>query len=281
MIYQRDYNQMPALYDPDSPVTFDPALLDEDFVEYLNQYYRRCALAGADLYYNFCPINRMAVSGDADVQGYYEKLLTRLDFPVLGDPNNYIMDAEWFYDSNFHLNTPGSLIYTAQLTDDLKSAVGDTSPTPFEMPEKPAVPFLEGSGDNRDGDCFTYELLENGVHLTGLTEAGKGRESLILPTDYNGLPVISFSAEVFRGNMVIREITIPATVRSIVNDSFLGCSNLERIIMMAEVPNCSVGNGLLSGCQKAMIYTLTKESYLNYIVNYYWSQYASRTTYLQ
>lgn len=281
MIYPRDYNIMPAMYDPDSPVTFDPSLLGEDFVAYLNGYYADCYAAGAAVHYNFCPINRMAVAGDADIEGYYRKLLTELDFPVLGDPNNYIMDAEWFYDSNFHVNTAGSLVYTAQLTEDIKSAIGDASPTPFEMPDKPAVPFTQAEGDNRDADCFTYEILENGVHLTGRTEQGKGRESLVLPTSYNGMPVVSFSTEVFRGDVYIREITIPATVRAIQNDSFLGCSNLEKIIMDAEVPNSAVGSGLLNGCQNARIYTRTRESYLSYIVNYYWSQYASRTEYLQ
>ena len=279
MIYPREYNTMPALHDPDEPVTFDPELLQEDLLEYLNEYYAYCSDQGASVYYNFCPVNRMAVSGSADVEGYYRKLLTELDFPVLGDPNNYIMDAEWFYDSNFHLNTAGALVYSAQLTEDLKSAIGDSSPTPFEMPDKPAVPVTLAGGNNRDADCFTYEVRENGIHLTGRTAQGMQRESLVLPSDYEGLPVISFSPDIFMGDVYIREITIPATIRSIQNDSFLGCSNLEKIILTASVPNCSVGAGLLNGCQNARIYAPDKESYLSYIVNYYWAQYASRMDY--
>ena len=276
MIYPREYNILPDLYDPNTTVTFDPTLLEPELLAFLNDYHSHCSSVGAALYYNFCPVNRMAVSGTADIEGYYRRLLTELDFPVLGDPNNYIMDAEWFYDSNFHLNTAGSLVYSARLTDDIKSAIGDSSPTPFEMPEKPAVPVTYVDGDNRDAKCFTYEVLANGIHLTGRTEEGMHREALVLPTSYDGLPVISFSQELFRGDVYLKEITIPSTVRSIHNDSFLGCSNLQRIILTAEIPNCTVGSGLLNGCQNARILTPSKERYLNYIVNYYWAQYASR-----
>lgn len=281
MIYPREYNIMPALHDPDEPVTFDPELLDDELLDYLNSYHQYAASRGASLYYNFCPVNRMAVSGSADPEGYYRKLLTELDFPVMGDPANYIMDAEWFYDSNFHLNTAGSLVYTAQLTEDIKSVIGDSSPTPFEMPDKPPVPISETGGDNRDAHCFTYEVLENGIRLTGRTAEGMQRASLVLPSSIDGLPVIAFSPEVFRGDVYLEEITVPATIRSIQNDSFFGCANLRRIILTAEVPNCTVGTGLLNGCQNARILVPDKESYLSYIVNYYWAQYASRTEYPQ
>ena len=281
MIYPREYNIMPALHDPDEPVTFDPELLDEALLDYLNAYYRYCAGRGAALYYNFCPVNRMAISGSADIQGYYQRLMTELDFPVLGDPNNYILDAEWFYDSNFHVNTAGALVYSAQLTEDIKSVIGDTSPTPFEMPEKPLVPIATADGDNRDAHCFTYEVLEGGIRLTGRTAEGMGRTALVLPSVIDGMPVIAFSQELFEGDVYLEEITIPATVRSILNDSFLGCANLKKIILTAAIPNSSVGTGLLNGCQNARIILPDKDSYLSYIVNYYWAQYASRMDYLQ
>lgn len=280
MIYPREYNIMPFLHDPDEPVTFDPALLDDEFLDYLNDYYRYCAGRGAALYYNFCPVNRMAVSSSADISGYYQALMTELDFPVLGDPNNYILDAEWFYDSNFHVNTAGSLVYTARLTEDIKSVIGDTSPTPYELPEKPLVPIALTDGDNRDAHCFTYEILEGGIRLTGRTTEGMGRNSLVLPSVIDGMPVIAFSQELFEGDVYLEEITIPATVRSILNDSFFGCINLQRIILTAEIPNCTVGAGLLNGCQNARILLPQRDSYLSYIVNYYWAQYASRMEYV-
>lgn len=279
MIYQRSYNTMPHLYDPNEPVTYDPNLLQQDFLDYVNQYYGYCAVVGASMYYNFCPVNRMAVAGNADIEGFYRKLLTELDFPVLGDPENYIMDTEWFYDSNFHLNTAGALVYSARLTEDLKSAVGDSSPTPFEMPDKPPVTITLMEGDNRDADCFTYEITSAGIHLTGRTDQGLQRASLVIPSAINGISVISFSADLFRGDVYLEQVTIPASCRSIQDNSFLGCGNLRQIILIAEIPNCTVGTGLLNGCQNARILTPSRESYLNYIVNYYWAQYASRMDY--
>ena len=281
MIYPREHNVLPDLYDPNEPVTFDPDLLQPDFLDYLNDYYQYCSSIGAALYYNFCPVNRMAVSGNADIEGFYRKLLTELDFPILGDPQNYLMDGEWFYDSNFHLNTAGSLVYTAQLTEDVKSAVGDSSSTPFELPDKPIAPMTRADGNNRDADCFTYEVRENGIHLTGRTPEGMEREELILPSSYDGIPVVSFSPELFAGDVYLRQITIPATVRTIYDGSFFGCGNLQRILLEAATPNCTVGTGLLNGCQNARIITPGKDSYLSYIVNYYWAQYASRMDYVE
>lgn len=276
MIYPRDYNVMPGLYDGDDLVDFDPELLGGKLLDYLNEYYAYAYTRGAAVCYNFCPVNKMAVTGTADIQGFYRRLLDRLDFPVLGNPENYILDAEWFYDSNFHLNTAGALVYTARLTDDVKSILGDTSPTSFEMPEKPLPPVTAAEGDNSDGEYFTYEVIDGGVTLTGLTQEGRRRERLVLPTSYSGVPVVSFSETLFQGNVFLRELVIPATVRTIHNNSFFGCSGLERIVMEAETPVCTVGAHLLDGCQSATIYTPSYESYLKYTVNYYWSQYSSR-----
>lgn len=276
MIYPRDYNVMPGLYDADALIDFDPELLGGDFLDYLNDYYAYAYGRGAAACYNFCPVNKMAVTGAADIRGFYRKLLAELDFPVLGSPENYILDAEWFYDSNFHLNTAGSLVYTARLTDDVKSLLGDASPTPFEIPEKPVPPVTDAQGDNSDGAYFTYETIAGGLNLTGLTEEGRRRERLVLPTSYDGVPVISFSETLFQGNVFLRELVIPATVRTIRNNSFFGCSNLERIVMEAETPVCTVGAHLLDGCQSAVIYAPSYDSYLKYVVNYYWSQYSSR-----
>lgn len=279
MIYPREHNIMAGLYDENDLVDFDPGLLDDDFLAYLNDYYAYAYSRGAAVCYNFCPVNKMAVTGTADIPGFYQTLLSELRFPVLGDPENYILDAEWFYDSNFHLNTAGSLVYTARLTDDVKSILGNTSPTPYEVPEKPIPPVSAAEGDNSSAQYFTYEVIEGGINLTGLTKEGQRQERLVLPASYDGVPVISFDETLFQGDVFLKELVIPVTICTIRNNSFWGCSNLERIVMEAKTPVCTVGAHLLDGCQSAMIYTADHDSYLKYTVNYYWSQYSARIAY--
>ena len=46
----------------------------------------------------------------------------RLGLPVLVGYPDAVMDAEWFYDSNNHLNTAGAQRYTAALLEKLAAA---------------------------------------------------------------------------------------------------------------------------------------------------------------
>ena len=278
MTYARPYNVMPGLCDASNPVRFDSALIGEGFLDYLDSYDSRAYAQGAAVGYNFCPMNALATD-TAGMEEFYAFLNDSLSFPILGAPQDYIFDAEWFYDSNFHMNTAGSVVYTAQLVRDLKLAVGDTSPTDIELPAKPQAPEWPTEGEAEDAACFTYAETATGVTVTGLTEQGRGRASLTIPSVYGGRPVQSFAAEVFQGNAALRELTVPATVTAIYGYSFRGCTSLERIVMQAEEPNCAVDGNLLAGADGASVVVADRDAYLRYVVNYYWAQHASRLTY--
>ena len=158
-------NIMPEEYDPDLPVYFDSGILTQEFADYLNDYARRLGKKGAALYYHFCPVNELSAScragaddgqvsgaeasasasaeapasadtstsdkasAEASAQNFYADLDSILDFPVLGDPRASLMEAGWFYDTNFHLNRAGKTAFTRQLIRDIKAALGDTSAT--------------------------------------------------------------------------------------------------------------------------------------------------------
>ena len=101
-------------------------------------------------------MNAAAVTGDPDA--YYDFLRGQLDFPILGDPHSCILDPEWFYDTNFHLNESGRQLNTRNLTRDLKAQLGDTTPTEIAVPDPPAPATAETAlGDNSDADCFTFQ----------------------------------------------------------------------------------------------------------------------------
>ena len=47
------------------------------------------------------------------------------------------MEAEWFYDTNFHLNTAGKRVNTIQLIRDIKAMLGDDTAVTVTLPSMP------------------------------------------------------------------------------------------------------------------------------------------------
>lgn len=252
MTFDRSCNIMPQMYDAQTMISFSPDLIKEEFIAYLNEFYQTCLCKGAQVYYNFCPVNRLAVlSRENEIEMFYIQLNEGLKFPILGNPSNYIFDEEWFYDSNFHMNTAGMVVYSKQLLEDLKLAAEIDSVTKVELPEKPTVVSDTKTNDKPDEELFLCEQIGNSYQITGVTEKGSKME----------------------------ELRIPTSVSSIRGKSFENCSNLKRLIIEAKNPDCAVDAHLLDGIENTKIILTDYESYLNYAVNYYWSQYAQQMSY--
>ena len=137
-------NVMPELYDPTMPVSFDPDIIQTEYMEYLNRFAKAAEGKGAEVYFCFCPANRLAVNDSNSVSQYYDYLSDHLTFPLIGNPENSVMDELWFFDTNFHLNQSGRIAYTRQLIRDLKAWRADASVTDIEIPPQPSpAPFAE------------------------------------------------------------------------------------------------------------------------------------------
>ena len=280
MIYDRPHNIMDGGYDKGNLICYDTAIVQAAFLDYVNEYHEYVTAQGATLLYAFSPVN---VSGldpattEGDVDKFYQYLSEQLDCPVIGDPYDYMMDCEWFYDSNVHCNTAGAIVYTRQLTKDIKVYLGDVTPTGIEIPDKPALPEAEQPtvGDNQDAQYFTYEEVDGGVQITGLTEEGTKQTALIVPTAYNGVAVTGFTATAFAGNTVIEEIRIQRNIRLIEDASFSGCTNLKALYMAeGEAPSrCKVGMRFLEGAEGLKVY-VENDKLVDYLNDYFWSRYS-------
>ena len=137
-------NIMPGYYDPSVTVSYDPAILEDAFAERLRSYAAHAHKKGAEVYWYFCPANRLAVDASASPEDFYDFLYETLDFPILGDPANAVMDEAWFFDTDFHLNSAGRTVFTVQLIRDLKAYLGISSPTDIALPAAPALPVSGG-----------------------------------------------------------------------------------------------------------------------------------------
>ena len=222
----RATNTMPGGFDPTQPISFAPEVLDEDFAATLNDFAAKAAEQGAKVCFRFAPMNRSALD-DTDPDAFYDHLRTHLHFPILGDPNRSILDSGWFFDTNFHLNAAGAVYFTCGLLDDLKILLGDTTPNPIALPVLPApAPTERYVGNDRDAACFRYEAVSGGWQLAGLTEDGTNRTELVLPTTYQGQPVLSMAENLFENNTTLRRVTVQPNLSVLPDGLFRGCSNL-------------------------------------------------------
>jgi len=270
------YNIMEDGYDVNTPIYLNKKVINTEFIDYLNQYASEAESRGATVWYHFCPMNKLAVQNPENADGYYDYLQKKLDFYIIGNPNQSIMDMEWFYDTNFHLNSSGKIVNTNQLIRDIKAMLEDSSATGITLPQKPEILMsLEITGDNSDEDCFTYEINNGEMQLTGLTEKGKQRETLIVPVSHEKMTVTKISEEIFAGDENVKTIVLQENITSIEDSAFKDCKNLTSIKLLNLNPGeCSVGQKLLEGTNASIV--VDEKAVTDYKLNYFWSVYSNR-----
>lgn len=289
MIYERAGNAMALGYDTTDPIELTADYISGDFIEYVNQFTTKVITKKACVCMSFAPMNKLAITDLSEqvVYEWFSFLNNSFDCEVISDPWDYILEDGWFYDNNYHLNNAGAVIRSESLAKDLMRFLGCDSVVSWDLPEMPES-IYEGGGDTmheqNDAECFTYETLTNsdgeavGVEVVGLTDSGKKKKQLYVPSEYGGLPVILISADVFAGNTLLEEITIPSSVSSIQDYSFVGCSALRIIhllhttapLVIAEHPFDNFSGEVLSGLK---IYVSDKAIYQTAGCMDYWSKY--------
>lgn len=256
MIYERTGNAMALGYDTGNPVDLAEVSFEAEFLEQVTQYCKTAEDKKAQVLMSFSPVNRGAMAS-ADADAVYEYFLRcREAFPcrIISDPNDYIMDSGWFYDSNFHLNTAGTQVRTYQLANDLLNYFGYFKALEFELPEMPK-PIAEAEISETDTSDFLFQPLgENGYIVSGITDDGKEKSSLTVPSSYEGKPVVGFTVDAFAGHTALVELTLPGTVESIPDGAFYGCTNLIRLVLLHSQSTPTVGGQLLDGTENLTIY---------------------------
>lgn len=276
----RACNIMAGGYDLGTGVDFSEELPTRDMLDYINDCTRRCQKAGAKLYVTGCPINALAVpkGSEAAQAAYLQRLSTQLHCGLLGGAALCILDSGWFYDTNFHLNSAGAVVYTIRLAELLKAELGMDGETGIELPQMPEpAAQLANEGDCSDADCFLFAFDERtaSAWVEGLSEAGKDAQTLTVPTHVRGMQVVGIAANAFAGNETLCQIVLQPGIRWLEDGAFRGCSRLASVVLAGISPSsCSVGSGLLDGCAARI---LVDGSRLGaYRANYFWSVLAER-----
>ncbi len=268
-------NVMPGGYDASTPIRFETDMVTEGFARRVRTYARAVKERGAVLWYGFCPMNSLAAQGTEDMDNFYAALQEKLGVPLSGDPHDFLLAGEWFYDTNFHPNASGKTVYTRALTRSIKAMLGDSSPTEIALPAMPEMAGAERwDGDDSDGACFTYEEGAGTLTVTGLTREGMERTALTVPSAWEGQPVSAIGPNAFSGAKGLKQIIIQPNIGTVADGAFGGCEGLECIVMGSDMPSaCRVGQGLLSGTQ-ARIY-VPEDALSAYRTDYFWSAHAA------
>ena len=286
MTFERPYNIMAGGYNAANLPVIGSEVFGAGFIEYLNDYAAYVKQAGATIYFGFTPVNNLSLGENAqeNATALYDFLRAELDFEILGHPAKYFMDYRLFYDNNFHTNSVGMYYYTDTLAEDLKLAIGMPGKNGIALPEIPELPVRETeAGDNSDADCFLYEIRTDAVggeyvFLTGLTEEGKTRTSLTLPSSYNDVPVKQFSKDLFAGDQTISRIVLPQSITTIYDGSFSGAVRLRELVFRHdEILSLSIGVNYLEGADLCLIYIKSGVSVADCAGG--WARYANRLRY--
>ena len=173
-------NILPNGYDVNQKVRFTEDVVQPEFMDYMNDWAKRVEKKGAVVWYRYCPVNKLSVEDMDDLAAYDVFLRQKLDFPVIGNPENSLMEAEWFFDTNFHLNQPGKEVNTVQLIRDMKAMLGDDRAVTVELPEKPHRTWGDVSAETR-------------IWTAKDSETYQGEETIVIPENVTQIEDYAFS----------------------------------------------------------------------------------------
>ena len=173
-------NILPNGYDVNQKVRFTENVVQPEFMDYMNDWAKRLEKKGVVVWYRYCPVNKLSVEDMDDLAAYDVFLRQKLDFPVIGNPENSLMEAEWFFDTNFHLNQPGKEVNTVQLIRDMKAMLGDDRAVTVELPEKPHRTWGDVSAETR-------------IWTAKDSETYQGEETIVIPENVTQIEDYAFS----------------------------------------------------------------------------------------
>ena len=266
MTYFREGNTMTLGYDTTEPISLAELTPSDAFTEAVNGYIESAKKKGAECFLSFCPINAAAVTDSSEeaLTAYFDSFNGLFSCRTISDPHSYIMDAGWFYDSNFHLNSAGAKIRTVRLAEDILAEYGFYREFDIELPDMPesAAKPIETDGD---AYAFIFEPTADGLAcvVAGLTDEGKTKETLTVPSSYNSLPVAGLLPAALDGADSLIELRLPETVESFLDLQFAYCPSLKRVIITRTASPTDLTDNALNGAD-GVTFFVPKDVYWMY-----------------
>lgn len=274
IIYDRPENIMDGMVSGDNLPEIGPGIVTDSFADMINDYTAKARARGATVYFGFCPVNALSVelAGNTDPEGFRQALAEKLDCEILASLEDHILDAGYFYDSNFHMNNAGVVCNTVLLVNDIKRIQGNMTQTLTEIP-KPVAGSASGeviSSGTEQG--FRYDITASGAVITGLDEIGLAAQKLTVPSSIGGFTVYKLASGAFKG-CAAEEIEIPTCVSVLSAGLFVDAVNLKTVYLNSEkLPE--VGDGLMNGAADGVQICVPETLYGDYVTDYFWIGYS-------
>ena len=311
--YARPENIMENGYDDTVPIDLSEDTVEDEFLDYLNSYIYYCKACGAQVYYTWPPMNELAVQQDLEGQLQFATYMREnLRCTIMSDITDYIMDADCFYDTNYHMNDAGVTIHTLRVLQDIENVIGDGSLVTLASDDASSEPDTSDSasadmaidaaamteddndetadaealpaaatlpeGSSEDADCFTYDTYNEGLVITGVTEAAADRTSLEIPWRIDDQLVLALGENALSGCTKLTDLYIQANIERIMQGAFDGCPTLTSI----HIDNPDGANILIPGVSlfdnvpnRTQVY-IPQEYYGTYVADYFWGNYIER-----
>lgn len=261
LIYDRPGNIMTLGFDTAAPVDLAAVTVEEKFARQVNDYCRAAEAAGAQVYLSFSPVNRSALTGDVDnaVRTYFRLCNSVFHCPAISDPNAYLLESYWFYDSNFHLNSSGAVVRTCTLAEDILSALGCYERLHYEIPDIPAHMGVSYDTTAETGH-FAYTAITDanggvlGYRISGLTPLGLEQTELSIPAAYEGRPVVGMTEDALVSATVLVQLRVPESVEELPDGVFRECKALRQLILEHRKQPCSVTAHTFDGADQVQIF---------------------------
>ena len=313
--FVRERSIMEDQYDMDVLVDLTPDIVEQDYIDYVNDYIAYCERRGAVVYFSWPPMNALAVQQDTEgVLEYATFIRENIHCQMISDITDYIMAPEYFYDTNYHVTDAGVVAHTANLIQDLQDFIGDGSLIEIEIPATPAPAAPDGSGESqpdrgeasgapageadsaepepvptpeptpepvgssRDAKYFTSEPFNDGLMITGVTEEGRQQTELEVPWLIDGQKVIAIGQNAFADCGELRVIYIQSNISRIMQNAFDGAPRLSEIhIDNAAGANILIpGSGLFDNVPARVKVYVPQSSFGAFLADYFWGNYNDR-----
>lgn len=307
MIFTRNKVNMDDWYDTEVLIDLDTGIIEQEFIDYVNEYVAYCEARGAKVYMSFPPMNILAVKQDYNERLAYATFLREnFDCELISNIDDYILYPGYFYDTNYHVNDRGVPVHTANLTQDILNVLGRPSPVDIlrqppltranptslepsyepeaeeevveeEVVEETVPEQPEEKGSSQHAEYFLTEPCDTGLRIIGTTEAAKSMTELEIPWEIGGVKVTELGSNAFSGCQKLTTIHIQGNLSRILNNAFDGAPALSSIRIYTEGGNILVpGKDLFENVPSRAKIQVTKEYYGSFIADYFWGNYRDR-----
>lgn len=276
MTFVRDSNIMEELYSPDNIPQISPSIVTDSFAEMINDYTKMATKKGATVYFSFCPVNELSVEeiSDDEIDEFVDCLKEKLDCKVISSLKGHILEAGYFYDSNFHANDAGIVYNTLLLVNDIKREEGKMTLNKNKIPSPLAGSMAGEVISSGSTDLFEYTITTLGVTITGLTEQGLKADELEVVSNIEDYTVTRIGNKAFAGCSASK-IVLPESITSMSTSLFDNANNLTRVEMNAPAL-AQVGDGLFDGANDDVKLYVPDSLYGMYTTDYFWGRYSER-----